>query len=141
MSCILRAAGENFDVDLFVASCQLSPIKVWRKGEPRFPNGALTEKMNESSGANFKVSSADFSELELQFEDARIFFQENADFVRHLRNFPGVEGVTVDFGSEIHPPGWCWFAFPPDILVLIRSLGVQLMLSVYPVCDEEENSA
>jgi len=138
MSCILRAAGENFDVDQFVANCELKPLKVWRKGEPRFPKSNPDGKKTENSGANFEVSPADFSELELQLEDAKVFFQENAELVRSLKEFPGVEGVTVDFGAEIHPPGWCWFSFPPDLLVLIGNLGVQLMLSVYPVREEDE---
>lgn len=137
MSCILRASGENFDVDQFLSLFNIEPIKFWRRGEARFKSSPDGEK-NKTSGVNFEVSPADFAELELQFEDAKLFFQENADLVRRLRAFPGVEGVTVDFGAEIHPPGWCWFSFPPDLLVLIGSLDVQLMLSVYPVSEDDE---
>ena len=138
MSCFLRAAGEKFDVDQFVATCELEPSKVWRKGEPRLPKSRPDGPRCEDSGANFEVSSADFSELKVQFEDARVFFQKNQKILRRLRNYPGVDRVTVDFGAEIHPPGWCWFTFPPDLLVLIGSLNVSLMLSVYPVDDESD---
>lgn len=137
MSTVLRAAGSDFDIDAFLGACELDPIRVWRKGEPRFHSRPDGPK-NEASGANFEVSSADFSELSAQFEDACVFFKKNADFVRRLCAFPGAEGVIVDFGVEIHPPGWCSFTLPPDLLVLIGSLGVSVMLSVYPVEDEAE---
>jgi len=138
MSCILRASGKNFDVEQFVNDCSVKPIAIWHKGDPRFPKSNPDGKRHEDSGANFEISSADFSELEIQIEDARIFFKENEDIVCRLRNFPGVESVTADFGAEIHPPGWYCFTFPSDLLVLIGRLGVEISLSVYPVNGEDE---
>ncbi len=138
MSCMLRAGGENFDVDAFLGGCDIEPVKVWRKGDLKFPASQPDGPRIAQSGVSFEVSHADFLDLDIQFADARAWFTENRDFVRSLCQFPGVERVVVDFGAEIHPPGWCFFTIPPDLQVLIGSLDVHLMLSVYPVDDDAE---
>lgn len=138
MSCVLRVCGEYFEVEKFLLTCPIEPLKVWHKGELRFPNTQPEGPTKINSGVNFEVSSADFAEFEIQLNDARDFFSRHATFTQEITKFPGVECVVVDFGTEIHPPGWCWFSVPPDILALLGASGVTLMLSVYPVSDESE---
>lgn len=138
MSCVLRASGESFDVEQFLLTCTVEPLKIWRKGELRFPKSRPNFPANRDSGVNFKVSAADFSEFQNQLNDARTFLSSHAELLQALANFPGVEAIVMDFGTEIHPPGWCWFSIPPDILALLGASGVTLMLSVYPVFDECE---
>ncbi len=94
--------------------------------------------MRKKSGLNFLVSDADFSELALQMQDALAFVGEHEEFIASLRDFPGVEFVTMDFGAEIHSPFWCSFNFSSQFLLEIGKLGIELELSVYPVSDEEE---
>ena len=134
---MLRGGGEHFDVDLFLQGCDIEPYNIWRKGELVFPNSPSFDRRNHSSGISFCVSDADFLELDKQYSDAMEWFTEFQAEISMLVKFAGVERVTVDFGAEIHPPGWCSFDFPPELQVLIGGLGVHLMLSVYPVDDED----
>jgi hypothetical protein len=141
MSCVLRASGVDFDVDAFLATCELEPIAVFRKGEPRFPTSQPEGPRNQGSAVNFEASGADFSKLELQMEEALEFVREHQDFITMLREFPGVEGVTLNFGAEIHPPGWRSFHFASELLLAFGTLGVSLELSVYPVEEEDAEPA
>ncbi len=132
MSCILRAIGNNFDVDGFIRQFSLATHSVWRKGEKRFPKSTTNETINESSGIRIVASEADFSELAKQIEDVILFLRKNHDDVRKLTSYPGVDGAVLDFGAEIYPPGWASFTFPSELLSLAGSAGVSLCLSVYP---------
>jgi hypothetical protein len=133
---MLRASGAKFDVDLFLKDCSLEPIRVWRKGERKAPNSESNQKKITESSVSFEVSDADFSELTIQFGDAQLWLAQNRDEVARLVQFPGVDGVSIDFGAEIRPPGWSSFMFPPALTSLVGTLGVQLEISVYPTSDE-----
>ena len=137
MSCMLRVGGTDLDVDALLSECEISPVSMSRKGEPRFPASQPTGPVHMSSAANFDVSGADFSELQIQVNDALVFLRLHESFVRRLRSFPGVEDLCLDFGSNIRPPGWCSFSFPPELLLAAGSMGVSLVLSVYPMSDDE----
>lgn len=132
MTCILRAGGTDFDVDDFIEKSSLVADSLWRKGEQRFPRSKSSKEINGSSGIRMVVSEADFSELSQQIEDVIAFLQQNQETIRVLASFPGVEGAVLDFGAEIHPPGWSSFTFPAELLLLAGSAGVSLCLSVYP---------
>ena len=136
MSCMLRASGAKFDVDLFLKDCSLEPIRVWRKGERKTPNSQSNQKTITESSVSFVVSDADFSELSIQFSDAQLWLGRNRDELARLVQFPGVDGVSIDFGAEIRPPGWSSFMFPPALTSLVGTLGLQLEISVYPTSDE-----
>ena len=136
MSCILRAYGNDFDVKEFLADCALEPVNVSLKGELRFPTSQPDGPRFERSGVNFEASPADFSELDIQMQDALSFLSEHEAVISRLKTFPGVEGLILDFGAEIHPPGWCSFGFSSELLLAIGKLGISLGLSVYPVQDE-----
>lgn len=140
MSCMLRASGVSFDVMAFLANCELEPVSVQLKGEPRFPKSQPNGPIFERSGVNFEASPADFSELKEQMKDTAEFLREHEALISRLKAFPGVENLTLDFGAEIHPPGWCSFHFPSDLLLSIGALGISLGLSVYPVEEENEPS-
>jgi hypothetical protein len=136
MSCVLRVSGESFDVDAFFTSCSIEPIKVWRKGEFKFTTHNSGSQKHTASDVNFEVSGAEFSDMKAQLMDSIKWFSENQSLVKRLVSFPGVDGVTADFGAEICPPGWCTFSVPPELQTLIGGLGAHLMLSVYPTSDE-----
>ena len=137
MSCILRADGNHFDVDTFMARTSLEVDSLWRKGERRFPKNADSE-INQSSGIRIVASEADFSQLAQQIEDVVVFMRQNVEEVKFLASFQGVEGAVLDFGAEIYPPGWASFTFPPELLSLAGEAGVSLCLSVYPTDAEEK---
>jgi hypothetical protein len=138
MSCILRVSGENFDVDHFIASIPIPVDSLWRKGERRYQNGT---QINGSSGIRIMASEADFSELQRQIEDVILFLQVNLENLKRLSSFPGVEHMLLDFGAEIHPPGWSSFTFPPELLFLSGQAGISLCLSVYPTECKSETDA
>ncbi|MBC9071759.1 hypothetical protein IAI53_07245 [Thauera sp. CAU 1555] len=138
---MLRAGGENFNVDGFIASVPLPIDSLWRKGERRFPNSTKNEKINETSGIRIVASEASFSQFQRQIEDVISFLQANLENVKRLSSFPGVEWLALDFGAEIYPPGWSSFTFPPELLFLSGQAGVSLCLSVYPTENEVEADA
>lgn len=140
MSCILRACGNDFDVDGFITKASLEIDSLWRKGEKRFAKSATSE-INQSSGLRVVVSEADFSQLAEQIEDVTSFLRQNLEQVKLLASFPGVEGTVLDFGAEIYPPGWASFTFPAALLALAGETGVSLCLSVYPTDKEEDTDA
>ena len=116
MNCILsQLLAMTLMSSRFMADCEVAPVRIWRKGDPNFPKSRPDGKKNHNSGANFEVSPADFSRLDLQIDDAQVFFEDNSEFIRRLRSFPGVEGLDLDFGADIHPPGFSWFTFPPEL--------------------------
>jgi len=141
MSCILRAYGDNFDVNSFAAATGLVIDSLWVKGEMRFPGSATIQTINDSSGVRAVASEAEFSELPRQIEDTTEFLRKHHDAIGKLTSYPGVEGAVLDFGVDIYPPGWASFTFPPELLSLAGSLGVSLCLSVYPTERERDADA
>ena len=129
MTCILRAAGADFNVDEFTGGTSLAIDSSWRRGEKRFPRSRTSDEANSSSGIRVVASHADFSELETQLHDATSFLKQNLAAIQGLASFPGVERVLLDFGAEIHPPGWASFTFPVDLLRLAGAAGVAVCLS------------
>lgn len=140
MSCILRAGGNDFDVDALLNQISMVPYSFWRRGEKRYPQSATNQKTNEHSGVRFLASGAELSEFRKQIEDAAAFLRENQNDLKVLIGFPGVEGAVLDFGAEIHPPGWASFTFPPELSGIAGNLGIALCLSVYPVDEEAEDA-
>lgn len=140
MSCILRASGNDFDIDGFIARASLEIDSLWRKGEKRFSKSATSE-INQSSGVRIVASAADFSQLAKQIEDATSFLRQNLEQIKLLASFPGVKFAVLDFGTEIYPPGWASFTFPAALIALAGEAGVSLCLSVYPTEKEEDTEA
>ena len=140
MSCILRAGGDSFDVNVFITKSSLAIDSMWRKGEKRCPNSSNSE-INQSSGVRVVASEAEFSQLGEQIEETISFLSQNLEQVKYLTSFPGLESAVLDFGAEIYPPGWSSFTFPPELLALAGQAGVSLCLSVYPTDDEEDSDA
>ena len=129
MSAVLRASGSNFDVDAFTSATSLKIITSFRKGEPRTKK---SRKLRSKSGLNIDVSDADFDNLKQQIDDTIRFFKEHEAELSKLRDSLGLEHMCVDFGAEIYPPGWSWFSFPHELLLLAGKLRIDLDLSVYP---------
>ncbi|NOU44983.1 MAG: hypothetical protein HOO87_15770 [Methyloglobulus sp.] len=136
MSCILRAGGENFEVEKFIEQNSMKPDSFWKKGDPCFSNSNTNFKLNETSGIRVLVSEADFLELPQQIEDAILFFAKHKSEIVKLTSFQGVEDIDLDFGTEAHQTRWSSFTFPPQLMLLVGTLGVSLCISIYPF-DEE----
>ena len=140
MSCVLRAAGKNFDVDKFLSQTTLQPCAVFKKGEPE-RKSKPTGKKNEYSGINIEVSSADLNQLNQQIQDAVRFLEKNMNEVRSLAQSPGLDiEPELDFAIEKRDVYVQADYLPPKILVLAGSLGLGIRLSVYPVDEGSECS-
>ena len=100
MPAVLRAYGKNFDVDAFLANCTLPVCEVKRKGQPVFPASKPDGRRHEASGVHVLASDEDFNQFPRQVEESITFLQGSEVEVRRLCSFPGVEGVTLDFGIE-----------------------------------------
>jgi hypothetical protein len=133
MSCILRASGPLFDVDEFLRYSPFAPTKVFHKGELRSPHPS--SKTAETSGSNLVVSPAGFDDLPRQIADAMEFLNQHKQELSRLATFPGVEGVTLDFGIPRREVVAQFDRFPPRLLALAGSLGVGIELSHYPLSD------
>ncbi len=139
MSCILRIWGEKFNPETAVSG-PIKPDKIWHTGEKRFPQSEKILTVNKSSGVNFEISNAEFFELEIQIEEATIFFNTHCNWISQLTSSLGVEGAIADFGADIAPPFWASYSFPPSLLSALGKANVTLGLSLYPN-DDDENDA
>lgn len=135
MSAILRVAGKSFDVDDYVKNCPFKIVMIYRRGEKKTPKSSRT---NERSGLNIEVSSIDFDNYEGQLEESLSFMQKNEVELTRLRDFPGVDTICIDYGADIHPPGWCSFYFPHALLLKAGEMKIDLELSIYPTDPEGE---
>jgi hypothetical protein len=140
MSAVLRAYGWDFDVDAFLAGCALPVCAVKRRGEAVFPASQPNGRRHERSGVHISASDADFSEFPQQVEEATAFLRANAAEVRRLCEFPGVEGVTLDFGIARRDVAVQCDLLPAELVQQAGLLGLAIELSQYPV-EESANRA
>lgn|SRR5690348_6818028 len=132
MSCVLRAGGVDFAVDTFLSTSTLRPVAVFRKGQPQYPTVKPVGPRLEVSGLHIVVSEADFSMLQAQVADAIEFLEQNRTELSHLKAFPGIEEMTLDFGIEEREVAAQRERFPPKLLGLLGELGIWLAFTLYP---------
>ncbi len=135
MSAVLRAHGEGFDVELFLAESSLEPDNVYQKGAP-----VVSDKENGSprttSGFSLTVSRADFSDLETQIREAILFLDEYEDELRRLGKFDGVEGISLDFGVERRDVAAQTDVFPSDLLWRAGALDIWIAITHYAIVED-----
>ncbi len=134
MSTILRADGETFDVDAFIAGTDWRVDRVYRRGEPRLPSkpGRGT---SERSGLSVLVSAAGLDHFPAQLRDAAAFLAAHAGEIRRLIAFPGVAGVSLDFAVAWRDVTAQSDGFPPEVVRLAGACEIGLELSHYHVTD------
>jgi len=140
MSAVLRAYGDEFDVDAFLVGCTLPVCAVKRRGEPVFPASQPNGRRHEKSGVHVTASDADSGEFPLQAEEATEFLQAEYGQVRRLCEWPGVDGVTLDFGIERRDAVVQCDRLPPELVRVAGSLGLGIELSQYPVSGAEQDA-
>ena len=133
MSAVLRAYGKEFDVDAFLVGCALPVCAVKRRGEPLDPASKPNSRRHERSGVHVLVSDAEFEAFSQQVEDAIMFLRGDAERILGLCQFPGVEGVTLDFGIARRDVVAQCDHFPAELIRLAGSLGLAVDLSQYPI--------
>ena len=133
--CVLRVSGAHFDVDQFLGKSLWIPPAIFRAGEPKFTAESTERSVSRKSGFNLNASNAEFSELHKQIDDAIRFLRSNEKELVRLRDFPGVEGMRLDFGIEERDVPAQSETFPPELLFLLGRLGISLVFTLYPSHD------
>ena len=112
------------------------PDSTWQKGSLRIaskPDG----KKYTSTGARYLVSDADFSEFDIQKNEAIEFLRNNKRLLEEAMKLPSVEDASLDFGIERRDVAVQSDYFQPELLKLAGNLGLGIELSQYPI-DEDE---
>ncbi len=131
--CVFHANGREFDVTKFLAVSPLEPYDIHHRGELRRSRNTLWEE----SGCKVNVSDEGWR-LDKQCVDATAFLQRFEVELQRLQAFPGIEDCCLDFGYERRPVVVQSDYLPPDFLKLAGSLGIGIILSLYPPRDEME---
>jgi hypothetical protein len=139
VAAVLRAAGSDFDVDAFLAGCTLPVLQEYRRGEPLDP-AHPSGRLNRLSGVSVEVSEAGFDQFAEQVAEAVAFLGAEGEQVRRLVGWPGVEGVTLDFGLAWRDVVAQTYHFPADLVRLAGALGLALELSHYPVSGDSKDA-
>ncbi|WP_406699433.1 hypothetical protein V5E97_11235 [Singulisphaera sp. Ch08] len=140
MVAVLRADGTLFDPEQFIAESNLEACKLYRKDEPLFPKSKPEGKKHSTSGITFIASNADFHDFCGQIEEATSFLEINWNELSRLRDFPGIESVTLDFGiAQRDVMVQCDF-LPPSLIRLAGELGLGIEITQYPTGEDEEES-
>jgi hypothetical protein len=134
MSCLLRIAGRTLDVDAYLARpARLSPVAVFRRGEPRFRLTDPKGQRHQRSGLNVVVSRKGDHDLAGQVKDALRFLAAQGGTIRALVRRKGVETAALDFGIERRADALVQVdSFPADLVFQAGKLGLALQLSHYP---------
>jgi hypothetical protein len=136
---VLRAAGIDFDVDRFCSATRLSICKVFNRGESRLKSRDSDRHRSLQSGINIPVCETNFDDLEQQITDAIAFFTANEHQIRALCEFPGVEGVSLDFGIKRRDVYVQTDVFPSELVRIAGSLGLEIELTQYPISGDGDN--
>ncbi len=139
MAAVLRAAGPDFDVDAFLTGCTLPVYRTYRRGERLDPSHRRGRR-NRLSGVSVEVSNAGFDQFAAQVEEAIAFLRTEAEQVRRLVAWPGVEGVTLDFGIAWRDVAAQSDHLPAELVRLAGALGLSLEVSHYRVSSESQDA-
>jgi hypothetical protein len=139
--CTLRASGADFDVEAFLVDSSIEVSSIYRRGEVRLttrPDGPR----NDCSGFNAPVSEREWDDLEGQIQDAEAYLSQNEAEIRRLREFPGVDGIELDFPIDLRIGSNDIVVqsdrLPPGLLLAAGTLGMEICISIYPPCSDDE---
>jgi hypothetical protein len=138
MSCILRASGKVFDIDLYLKGKNLDVVNSYRKGETRRLPSKSGDILQDRSGLSIKVSFADMNQFDQQLEDVQSYLTKYTREIKELTNFSGVESAYLDFGVGTKSPFWSTYVFPANLVRLAGELNLGLCISTYPTDEDEE---
>ena len=86
------ALGEEFDVDAFISTSQLTPTLIWRRGEPKKPG---SRSLYPTSGVAYDLGEGSTIPFLKQEAIALSFLKANRDELKSLGEFPGVTHFTL----------------------------------------------
>jgi hypothetical protein len=122
---VLRAWGDNFDVDKFLKTSDIDPCLVYHTDDRR---GMGTWGTN---GFNAPFSDAEFEDIETQINDAIAFLQRYKSELKRLVGFDSVESVCLDFALRQRDAFMFSDSLPAKLLALADNLGIDIVMSYY----------
>jgi len=132
MSCMLRIAGKNLNIDKLLSKTNFVPQAFYRKGEAKFKKTQPKGEKNKRSGASFRVSTANYDQFEKQKREAITFLKTNRREIRRIMKWPGVDEGELDFGIHSRDVIIRCDYLPPELIKLAGSLGLGIEISQYP---------
>lgn len=123
-SCVLRATGDNFQFSDFLRDSTFEPCNVFRKGERKSASSVW-----ETSGITVDVSSED--DFSAQVEDAIVFLETNRAEMLRLKQFAGLEELSLDFGVNGKDSFLQSYLFPFKLIHLASEFVLELEVSIY----------
>ncbi len=126
---VLRAYGDNFDVDEFLDASDLEPCIVYYKDDPKWG----------TNGFHVSFSDADFGDLETLVDDAITFLQKYQSELKRLNLFLEVENTHIDFPLEQRDVFMFSDTLPAKLLALAGNLGIDIVMSYYPSSESEKD--
>ena len=124
--CVLRASGDEFEPQDFLASSSFKVCNVFRKGDSRGKASIWN-----TSGFTVEVSAASGSELAKQIQDALEFLRINRDEVVRLTDCARLEDIRLDFGVSRKNGFLQCNYLPPELLKLAGALKIGIEISIY----------
>lgn len=136
MSCMLRIYGEHFAVDHFLSQWPLPINKVWHKGDK---SDLPDRPPSKHSGFNLVVSDADFGDLKGQIQDAIDFLNQFSAACLALKEEPGIDEKTLNFGIAFKENVAAQFThFPAKLVSLAGAHNLAIEVSHYWVSEDDE---
>jgi hypothetical protein len=131
MPCILKITGENFDVDNFVKKSNITPYKLFHKGDPKLATKPNSNKM-EQSGCAIEISNVDFESFSEQLDDASTYLNKNREKLQWINKTPEIQYAVLDFGLNCDSDKFVQSHYlPNEFLKLVSRLSIGIEISVY----------
>ena len=140
MSCYLRIGSPRLNIDRLLSRISLSPTRVFRRGERRFPGSKRLKEVLASSGANFQVSAAGLYDLKRQIRDAVGDLRSHRREILKMMRFPGIRTPTLDFGIGRRDEYVKSIVLPAELMLLAGSLGLEIEITEYPTTGKKPKS-
>ena len=139
MECVLRAYGQEFDVDRFLADSPWRPNPVYRRGEKEVR--LRSTEPHECSGFVLRIADSDTLGEAFASQAAAVlkFLEENRAECERLKGFPGIEGRVLDFAVPLlDDQPMRSHHIPVELVRSAADLDVALEITVYAVSAEAE---
>ena len=122
--CVLRAWGDDFQPESFLAGSSLEPCNVFTRGARKSEGRSWN-----TSGLTVPVSDSD--SFKHQVTDAIEFLTSNRLELQQLKSSVGIDGLSLDFGVS-ETDAFCQnHFFPPELISLAAEYRLALEVSIY----------
>ena len=123
--CVLRAWGDDFQPESFLAGSSFESCNVFTKGARKSEGRTW-----DTSGLTVLVSD-DSDNFKHQVNKAIEFLTSNRLELQRLKSSVGVKGLSLDFGMSGTDSSLQNHFFPPELISLAAEYALALEVSIY----------